>query len=303
MTGSFNSSYELISDKIVNNSAEINRISQMIEDKKVDYADICDIISWCSVSYFEEFCAEINSQIEISILGMNEMTMYVAADSSLRDFCVSHNIPEPDVLLEEGNEAKTDHEMVKTYFSFGLLGQEGEQIKREQDCYKKIREIIKKYISEMNSISDKANAYLCDTSEFNTYFEKSKLVQHKDILQKAIAVYDDKSVNNMDVIFTSEGVVPVMHKKVQSLIPYIALAGNNIKSKYTNLSNAAIGMGSAAILRPSVLPITGLGILGFIGKSAMVSADTVAFNTLTDKLRPMFDEICCVLMEEMNSEN
>ena len=86
----------------------------------------------------------------------------------------------------------------------------------ETERFQSIEQILKKYAMRIANISPKATLYFHDSEDFNTYFENSKLKNHKDILQKTIAVYDDKGIQNIDVLFTVNGVVPVIKNVIKN---------------------------------------------------------------------------------------
>ncbi len=69
-----------IKKEILNSSNQINTLMQKIEDRKVEYEDICMLLSLLSVKYFDEIIKEIKTQINVSILGMVGMSQYMTTD-------------------------------------------------------------------------------------------------------------------------------------------------------------------------------------------------------------------------------
>ncbi len=286
---------ELISEKIVACAHELNSLANKIEKQEVRFEDICKLVEFTSISMFSEFISELRKQIECSILGMNDMFMYVAADSKLRDYCREHNYPEPEVLIREGHNAKPDTGVVALHFGFDLLGDEGDNLLKNQKRYRKVEEIIKKNIDMLGTVSEKANAYFHDSEEFNSYFENSKLKNHKDMLQKTIAVYDDKSLKNVDILFMVDGVVPIIRNSIKTIIPYINLAKDDQKKRFVEMINR---IGLSHIPKTGSL-ITGGVVLAVLVQGGIGVVDTKAVDHVIEHVRPMIDEICSVIIEDL----
>ena len=288
---------DIISNKIVENAQTINQINRKVEDAKATMDDVCSLLGLTSINMYEDFINELLNQIDVSIMGMNEMSQYANADSSLREFCVDHNIPEPDILINEGKDAESDSSEVNTYFSFDLLGQEGSVLINNQSRYRKIEKIIREHSSTIDAISEKSVVYFHDSAEFNAYFENSSLRNHRDILQKTIAVYDDKAFKNVDVLFTSEGVVPVIRNKIKSTIPYISLASEDTKNRLLEIIKVISKKDkrNEIIMWSSMKAVPGLTSLVL----GALTVDTYSINDIVKKTQNMIDEICEVIVEDI----
>lgn len=279
---------DIIKDSIVKNSSLITEQSRKIEEKKTDESDIGILLQLTSIATYSDFTRELKRQAEVGILGLPDLSKFAVADSALMNFCEKYGIPEPDILIEEGKDQELDSESMNQYFSLELLGENGIKLQKEHDRYKMTSEIIKKHADRMNGISEKSKVYFNDSVEFNTYFETGKLKNLRDIRQKTIAVYDDKSFQNADMLFTRDGVIPVVKNKVKEMIPYIMLGGERIKEEakvlahlqcYQNLRKDA-----------SVAEIFIPGLSAFNAGEAIL--DTKAIMNIIKVLQPMFDDIC-----------
>ena len=145
----------------------------------------------------------------------------------------------------------------------------------------------------MNRVSDKSTAYFHDTAEFNTYFENSKLKNYKDILQKTVAVYDDRSMADVDVLFTINGVVPVIRGNIKATIHYASLASEKEMKRILTLSKSIIPKDTKSYIKYSEIAALIPGSHTILaGRSA---AELYSIRKVVDVLKPMFDEICEVM--------
>ena len=285
---------DIIKKKIVELSPNLNALVKKMEDKKMLWEDMCQLLALTSVNIYEKFVVELKNQIDQSIFGMTDMSMYATADSALRNFCEENRIPEPDVLMEDGKDVSPD-QGVNTYFSMELLGDEGMKYQEERGRYLEIETILKKHTDEINKISEKASIYFHDSAEFNSYFENSKLKKHKDILQKTIAIYDDKSMHNVDIMFTTEGIVPIVRGSVKTSIPYIQLAGDDVKKKAIALLGGMTDKGKdVALAYPGAVLVPGIAAIVM----CVTVLDSKFVKSVTDALQGMIDEISYVILDE-----
>ena len=288
---------EVIEQQIISSSTEMNSIIGRIEKRNASYDDIYKLLIFLSPAFFEEFSKELNEQIRISVIGMDSMEQYAAADGRLVDFCREQSIPDPDELIRDENVAKTDVDIVHNYFSYGLLGEKGAQYQREQGKYREVESIISKNMDKFNIISQKSQAFFHDSTEFNAYFERSKLKNHKEILRKTLAVYDDTSKANVDILFTVDGIVPVIYGSIKQEVPYLVLASekkqNNLFAALKRLPDsekALTFMGASTLLTVGGLTTTGI----FVAKKIM---EERAISTVVNEMQDMIDDICDVIVK------
>lgn len=286
---------EIINQKIINNRDSINSLANKIEEKKISKNDMIHLMEFTSIHFFGDFIAELKHQINETVLGMTSMLMYAAADTKLRDFCMTYGIPEPDKLIEEGQDAESDIGLDANYFGMELLNSQEKLQESTKDNYRQIESVIRRHEYELNTISNKSNVYFHNSTEFNSYFENSKLKKHKDILRKTIAVFDDKGLQNVDVLFTVDGLVPVVRNTVKTTIPYIALASGAQKKAVEHAMKAVVGPNKkdAGVLGATIAIVPGWGKMAIGGA---VAFDTNAVNHIIKAAQPMIDEICEVII-------
>jgi len=283
---------EIIEDKIINASKDINIILGKINDRQVDYDDICKLMAYTSFEFFEEAYKELKKQIEVTIIGYNTMEKFAASDSALRSFCIKYKVPEPENLLKVGNE-KYEDQSADRAFKLEMLGKEGERIQKEQEIYKGIEKVIKRYLDKLNGISKKANAYLHDTEEFNSFFNGKGMKKNRSLIRKTIAVYDDKSLSNTDILFTVDGVIPIVHGKEKTKISYFSLVSANKQDNVTNRLKEALKSeeGKDFLTKALEDPVCVAMSIGPVIKVGIAYFDNKMVEDVLNSVRPMFDDI------------
>ncbi len=221
---------EIIEDNIIDASQDINSILERINEQQTDYDDICKLLMYTSLGFFEESYKELKEQVRTTISGFTTMEKFASSDSALHKFCIEYSIPEPEILLKRGVQ-KYEDESAECVFKLEMLGKEGEKIQKEQEKYRIIEKIIKEYMDKLNSISKKAEAYLHDSDEFKQYFSRKGMKKNRSLIRKTITVYDDKSLANTDILFTTEGMIPIIYDKEKPMLEYPILASTIADNK------------------------------------------------------------------------
>lgn len=62
--------------------------------------------------------------------------------------------------------------------------------------------------------------YTQEDSRMERYFYGRALRKYKNIRYKTLAILDDHSKSDMDLIFTTEGIMPVIRERVKNIVPY-----------------------------------------------------------------------------------
>ena len=288
---------EIIEDKLISVAKEFNNILESIEARQVNHDNICKLLSFTSFGFFEDAYKELKDQVETTILGFNTMEKFASSDSSLRTFCINNNVPEPEELVKLGTE-KLEGGASERVFKLEMLGKEGEKIQKEQEIYRAIEGIVRGYLDKLNNISKKSEAHLHDTEGFKEYFDKKGMRKNRNLLRKTIAVYDDKSLTNTDILFTVDGVIPIVYDKVRPKLSYFSLVSiNSQENVVQKLQEVLLTEDGQNMIEDSLPRSISSAILGgpalFVGKAII---DNKAVENVLDVVRPMFDEICAAIM-------
>ena len=315
---------DLISNVISKNAQTFSTLLDDIEDENVTIQDINLLLGYSSMNFYNDFIVELKNQIIQTISEMKDMIRYSEADSRLHEFCVNHGIPEPDVLISLGIDAKEEEGVINKFFDLDLLDTTAGKNEEEINRFNRVEEIIKKYEDTFKSISVNYELFYHDSERFNEYFENSKLKNHKDILQKAIAIFNENAKKDADVLFTVDSVVPIIKNSVKAPIPYKKLieGETNLQSEPSCATEQLFNNGPLSENRPSGPVFNGplgensspsgnmteeksFGFKGLLKAGAkfsspivslisnvMTVSDTNEIESLIEVLKPMFEEIC-----------
>ncbi len=177
------------------------------------YSDIQEITLRKLTSEFYKTMAE---RITESVNSKTEMRDFAIAEFNLVEFCKKESINEPEFLYSHKDDA-TESETLAVYFTPDLIG---ESTIKQNDRIKKNRAMINSIQSSIESIINNVaeiEFYTQEDARMNRYFYGKK---YKGIRSKTLAVLDDRSRGDMDLLFTTEGLMPVIKGKGKSVIPY-----------------------------------------------------------------------------------
>ncbi len=151
-----------------------------------------------------------------SVNSKTEMRDFAIAEFSLVEFCKREGITEPEILFAHKDDARTDQSST-VYFSADLIGDvtiaQNERIKKNHKMADEIRKSIEGIVQNVSEIE----FYTLEDPRVNRYFYEKRFRNYRS---KTLAVLDDRSKGDMDLIFTTEGLMPVIRGKEKAVIPY-----------------------------------------------------------------------------------
>lgn len=185
-----------------------------------------------------DFFVTMAKKITESVDAKTEMSDFSIAEFNLIEFCKKEGIEEPEILFAHKDDASED-EFLSVYFTPDLIGdstiKQNERIQKNKAMIKAIRDSIEDIVINVEEIE----FYTQDDPRMNRYFYGKK---YKNFRTKTLAVMDDRTKGDMDLLFTTEGLMPIIKGKGKSVVPYdkIQWSKNNKKKeliigvKYSN---------------------------------------------------------------------
>lgn len=167
-------------------------------------------------NFTEKFIAKIQELVA----DMKTLSDFTIAEMNLYSFCKVANIPEPEYMYETRYDY-TGEEFETTYFTRSLLIEQIVVDKRRVTNNRKMMEIIKSTIAAGEIIRDQelTDMFTRDEAQINTYFYDTK-ISNEDIKAKTLAVINDKSILDTDLLLTTEGIVPVIRGVIKRMVAY-----------------------------------------------------------------------------------
>lgn len=145
----------------------------------------------------------------------------------IESFCLAQNIDLSKVSITSDKDTKSvvrDSE----YLRYNMLGANIADTSDEQ-CFNELCSVAKSMADQIIT-SLNAAFYVNGDSEFQAYFKNSAL-NRVDIKDDTIAILDDKTKKDLDLLLTRKGFIIVRNNKVQTLRDYARISYVKYKNK------------------------------------------------------------------------
>lgn len=184
-------------------------------DKSV-YEDIQQItLKKLTADLFVSMVKTIKKSVDAKI----EMSDFAIAEFNLVEFCKKEGISSPEMLFARKDDAETE-DALKTYFTPDLIGEkaieQNERINKNKRMVISIKAAMRAIVLDQDNIE----FYTQEDPKVNRYFYGKAMQRNRTIRSKTLAVLDDRSKGDRDLLFTTEGVMPVMRGKCKAVTPY-----------------------------------------------------------------------------------
>lgn len=235
-----------IKKQIVNVRIELKEYQEKLEKGSLSFEDYLKMQGELSFRLFTEeffnaFRAAIVEQIDDAenvskTLGETTLRYLETAELELIEFCHNNSLAEPDSYRNIDNVA-IDVMDSNCYFDYSILGEDViKETTRKEIRDKTVQTITENIESLCTEGSIDTAILLPNTDEFETYFKNVKL-GGAGLKPNVLAIIDDKTRKDKDLLLTYRGIVVVIKNKIQPVIAY-----ENIKySKSGNKDELDIG--------------------------------------------------------------
>ena len=190
--------------------------SNLVSFDESVYEDIQNItLRKLTADLFVSMAKIITESVDAKI----EMSDFAIAEFNLVEFCKKEGISSPEMLFEHKDDAETE-DALKTYFTPDLIGEstikQNERINKNKTMVTSIKAAMSAIVLDQDNIE----FYTQEDPRVNRYFYGKAMQRNRTIRSKTLAVLDDRSKGDRDLLFTTEGVMPVMRGKCKTVIPY-----------------------------------------------------------------------------------
>ena len=225
----------IVSEGIKSCSEKLNEIDKKLSSFNLDvYKEIQDI-SLRKLTF--NLIHAIVKKINASVNAKTEMEDFAIAEFNLIEFCKKEGIDSPEFLFEHRDDADATEE-VRTFFTPDLIGETAIMQNERINKNRKMVECIKEVMSFVVLDSESIEFYTQEDSRINRYFYGKAMQRNKNIRSKTLAVLDDRSKSDRDLLFTTEGIMPVIRGKCKAVVPYDRV----VWSKKSNKKELIIGI-------------------------------------------------------------
>lgn len=223
----------LINKALENNASEIMAIDFLLGDapdaKYVGVFEIYKKAQEITISDLaQDFFKALIKDIVASVESKKEMGDFVIAEENLIQFCQQEGFKEPEILYEHKDDIKITKFETPYIFLPGKLDKEAQ---KQMECREKYVKLLQTIEAKKDSVApdkEKVEFYTQNDVRLDRYFYNKALQKYSGIRAKTLAVLDDKTQHDMDLIFTTEGIMPIIKGKGTEVVPYrkIVWGGN-----------------------------------------------------------------------------
>ena len=141
----------------------------------------------------------------------------ISAETVLKNMCEREDLPDPEYLLQNvvpDSSKKTS----EWYFSKDLLGEGiGDDIDKK-DIKDEMRRVIKEKLQDVSINTKRCEVIYYDNEKLRRYCARYDAINSMRL--EILAVIDDLSLWNSDLVFTVDGIYPVIRGKVKDKVAY-----------------------------------------------------------------------------------
>ncbi len=225
-----NSLLKCLSEAVVDKRNLLRTIRDKIEDEVKFTAETYNEMIEISFNdftgdFFEKLltCSSAYIAIKKDIVSMND------AEKNLRDFCIQQGFSTPEDLFENADNIKKTPEIKKQYLGMELID-DGVLTSEVNSHFREVFDKVALYTEYICNDNNCCKCILSGEEEFDRYFIRLGTLNNREIRRKTVAIIDDNTVKDNDILFTTEGIIQIIRSKMKENIPYDEIKINNEKN-------------------------------------------------------------------------
>ena len=160
------------------------------------------------IEYSVEYISQRND-----IVSMND------AEMNLRDFCLQQGFESPADIYSSANDISEVPEIRRPYLGIELI-EDGILTSVVNDRYDEVFAVISDYRNTLCWPEGTMKLIMSDQEDFDRYFIRLNIPNKRDIRRKTVAILDDASSKDNDLLFTTEGIIQIIKGKMKTVVPY-----------------------------------------------------------------------------------
>lgn len=231
----------LVQMNIDKNKENLNELQKKINENIFEENDLKILEKLNFKSFTDLYFDEIADCVKSYINNKESMDEFCYAEQNLREFCIRERISEPDVLLKRSEHYRYLEERKHKYFEPSLLGVEAIHSNNEAECLSKMVEVVNSAKDKLIINGEKTSLFVKGDNKYDIYMNKRASKINRELRRRTIAILEDRSFNNKDIIFTRTGIVLVNFNSLKAEVSYNDIAWCDttndvirIRDKYKN---------------------------------------------------------------------
>lgn len=144
--------------------------------------------------------------------------------ADLEKFCEANRLPSPEqyITVQKASE-KSDALHDGMFFNYELLCESSEEYADTVKRRKFMMDAIRGELPNVSCDSEAVESYLCDSPEFETYLNNTKLNPSDmvyELRRKAVAIINSTTGQDKDLILSVDGLRLVRNNKIKDCVPF-----------------------------------------------------------------------------------
>lgn len=192
------------------------------------------------------FLKELKEAVTRSVNAKTELQDFAIAEVRLAEFCKKEGLAEPEILYKNRGDIPSEID-AETFFTPELLGDTDENKERNlrYEIHAGMRQTIRNYMTEITRGCEYIEFFTADDPRMERYFSTKLMTKNHRLKKKVLAVMDDRSRADKDLVFTYEGILLSVKGKWTSRAHYSKIewsGGDGLLIWDTKYSNGNIDM-------------------------------------------------------------
>lgn len=233
---------QCLSNAIISNRETLLTYRNKAEDEKITLDDYYELIDIKFDDYTSDFFNMLISLTNDYLDSKSGIVTMNDAETNLRAFCLKEGFDTPEVLYKNDGNIIDEVEH-RVYLGIELLD-DGESSFVVDECRENVLSKIKEHYRRIINEGSDAEFIFEGTEKFDRYFILLDVPNKRNIRRKTVAILDDRTDSDNDILFATDGVFRIKNRKLKDAVAYedihVETSENKeeliIKSKYENES-------------------------------------------------------------------
>ena len=218
--GGENKLLKCLSDAILSKRDILKTFREKIEDESKFTAETYnEMIEFSFEELTNDFFENLLTYSSAYIAMKRDIISMNNAEKNLRDFCIQQGFDTPEALFENADNVKEVLEIRKQFLGIELID-DGVLTSEVNEHFQEIQNKISLYTNELCVNNDNCKCILSGEEEFDKYFIRLGTLNKREIRRKTVAIIDDTTTKDNDLLLTTEGIIQIVRGKMKENVPY-----------------------------------------------------------------------------------
>ena len=253
-----------VRERLLGNLSIFKTAQEKLADGTFEYEDYENITNKGFAYYVEKLLGTIVDNIFNYVANIpaakesNTDLSLVDAEANLREFCIRQGIKEPEQILDDNYALHQPG--ITQFIEEDLFASNAASVIKNKEFLEEMKNCTAYSIPSIlkNEKSKKVEVLLKGDREYTAYI--NRLRKHFDIQRNGIAVINDKTLEDIDLVLTLSGIYVVVRGTVLGFTEYFNVGADKLndgKIKLNGINKSALANG----ILPATVAVAGAGLV------------------------------------------